>query len=161
MCLQTLDPTSKKWLQLFRFVIHLFPLMSCMTNYLILSHNSRNNQHLRHLTPSSFPVPTTPKGPIISLPAISPIMVIPHSLVLNSPTMPRQIVLNGKQSLCLVLLLLVPLHSHFCNRLRHSTKDCRQLAWFLRENDITPTANLTTLQPPNPASQAWLFDKGA
>lgn len=52
-------------------------------------------------------------------------------------------------------------YCHFCNRPRHSTKDYRQLARFLRENDITPTANLTSLQPPNPASQLWLFDTGA
>lgn len=52
-------------------------------------------------------------------------------------------------------------YCHFCNRPRHSTKDYRQLARFLRENDITPTANLTSLQPPNPASQPWLFDTGA
>ncbi|KAL4575060.1 hypothetical protein LXL04_021901 [Taraxacum kok-saghyz] len=54
----------------------------------------------------------------------------------------------------------------FCNIPGHLTKDCRKLARFLRDNNITtdsnrtspPTANVTTSSPGSPK---WLFDTGA
>lgn len=52
----------------------------------------------------------------------------------------------------------------FCNIPGHSTRDCRKLARFLRDNNITtdknptPVANVTTS---NPVSPTWLFDTGA
>lgn len=45
---------------------------------------------------------------------------------------------------------------NFCERNGHYTKDCRNLARFLRENGFTPTANFTTTQ-----SSPWIFDSGA
>lgn len=55
---------------------------------------------------------------------------------------------------------------HFCNIPGHTTKDCRKLARFLRDNNIvtdatksqTPQAHVTTSAP---ASPQWLFDTGA
>ena len=53
-------------------------------------------------------------------------------------------------------------YCHFCQRPNHSTKACRQLAKFLKDNEIStpsPTANNTVTN--SAASQRWLFDTGA
>lgn len=61
------------------------------------------------------------------------------------------------------------LYRHFCQRTGHNTKECRQLARFLRENGINAantqvvsqsTANVTSMNSSTP-SQGWLFDTGA
>ncbi|KAJ9560958.1 hypothetical protein OSB04_006118 [Centaurea solstitialis] len=50
----------------------------------------------------------------------------------------------------------------YCNIPGHHTRDCRKLARFLRENNVTvhssPTANVTTVGSTPPT---WLFDTGA
>lgn len=57
---------------------------------------------------------------------------------------------------------------YYCNFAGHETRDCRKLARFLKDNNITinsapapaPVINATTSRP-NSASPAWIFDSGA
>ncbi|WOG95307.1 hypothetical protein DCAR_0414620 [Daucus carota subsp. sativus] len=51
---------------------------------------------------------------------------------------------------------------NFCQRPNHTTKECRQLSRFLKENEIpTSGASLNHTMVPSQAPQQWLFDSGA